>query len=136
MVQARELTFKCEFELAIMICKGTFPLFETDEMNFQILQCTAKSLKDNGKLTFTALNVLFTLFHSVKGFLASQKADGNATFDKNSFDLMTFGDYNITNVDDDPGNIKYLEYNERKGVVYFSVTNVNGLVRYGKVIVL
>ena len=41
-----------EFDLAIMICEGAFPLMETDEMNYQILQGAAKSLKDHGKLIF------------------------------------------------------------------------------------
>jgi len=66
---ARLLTFHREFELAIMICEGAFPLMETDEMNFQILQSAAKALKDNGKFIFTTLNGLFPLFHSVKEFL-------------------------------------------------------------------
>ncbi|NOU17209.1 MAG: methyltransferase domain-containing protein [Bacteroidales bacterium] len=110
---ARNLPFSNEFDLAIMICEGAFPLMETDEMNFQILQNAEKSLKDNGKLIFTTLNGLFPLFHSVKDFLASHKEDGNASYDKNSFDLMTFRDFNITSVKDDDGNSKDLECTER-----------------------
>ena len=68
---ARNLTFKNEFDLAIMLCEGAFPLMETDEMNFQILQNASKALKENGKLIFTTLNGLFPLFHSVKDFLAN-----------------------------------------------------------------
>jgi 2-polyprenyl-3-methyl-5-hydroxy-6-metoxy-1,4-benzoquinol methylase len=110
---ARDLPFTHEFDLAIMICEGAFPLMETDEMNFKILQSAAKSLKSGGKLIFTTLNGLFPVFHSVKDFLESHKEDGNATYGKNTFDLMTFRDSNTTSVEDDSGNIKNLECNER-----------------------
>jgi len=110
---ARNLPFTDEFDLAIMICEGSFPLMETDEMNYQILQNAAKSLKDKGKLIFTTLNGLFPLFHSVKDFMSSHKEDGNASNDKNSFDLMTFRDYSVTSIEDDSGDKKELECNER-----------------------
>lgn len=110
---ARNLPFKNEFDLALMICEGAFPLMETDEMNFEILRNAANSLKENGKLIFTTLNGLFPLFHSVKDFLASNKEEGNATYDNNTFDLMTFRDHNITTVEDDNGNQKDLVCNER-----------------------
>jgi 2-polyprenyl-3-methyl-5-hydroxy-6-metoxy-1,4-benzoquinol methylase len=110
---ARELPFHEEFDLAIMICEGAFPLMETDEMNFRILQNAAKALKSHGKFIFTTLNGLFPLFHSVKDFLASAKGEGNAANDNNSFDLMTFRDQNITMIEDDSGNKKELQCNER-----------------------
>lgn len=110
---ARDLPFNNEFELTLMICEGAFPLMETDEMNYRILQNAAKALKKNGKLIFTTLNGLFPLFHSVKDFLAANSDDGNATYDKNSFDLMTFRDHNITSFKDDLGNEKKIESNER-----------------------
>jgi SAM-dependent methyltransferase len=110
---ARNLPFTDEFDLAIMICEGAFPLMETDEMNYQILQNAAKSLTEKGKLIFTTLNGLFPLFHSVKDFMASHKEDGNASNDKNSFDLMTFRDYSITTFEDDSGSEKNIECNER-----------------------
>jgi 2-polyprenyl-3-methyl-5-hydroxy-6-metoxy-1,4-benzoquinol methylase len=113
MHDARNLPFANEFDAAIMLCEGAFPLMETDEMNFQILQSAAKALKENGKLIFTTLNGLFPLFHSVKDFLESHKEDGNATYDKNSFDLMTFRDINVTTFEDDAGNKKDLHCNER-----------------------
>ena len=34
---ARNLPFESEFDAAIMLCEGGFPLMETDEMNFEIL---------------------------------------------------------------------------------------------------
>jgi len=86
---------------------------ETDEMNFQILQSITKALKSKGKLIFTTLNGLFPLYHSVKDFCASTTDEGNATYKDNSFDLMTFRDYNITTFEDDFGNKKELECNER-----------------------
>ena len=96
-----------------MLCEGAFPLMETDEMNYRILENATKALKENGKFIFTTLNGLFPLFHSVKDFHAKNSGEGNAAYVKNSFDLMTFRDYNITTVEDDSGNKKTLECNER-----------------------
>ena len=110
---ARELLFLHEFDLAIMLCEGAFPLMETDDMNFQILQNAANALKPKGKLIFTTLNGLFPLFHSVKEFLASETKEGNATYYNNSFDLMTFRDHSTTHIVDDSGNKKELQCNER-----------------------
>jgi 2-polyprenyl-3-methyl-5-hydroxy-6-metoxy-1,4-benzoquinol methylase len=42
---ARSLPFTSEFDVALMICEGAFPLMETDEMNFQILENASKALK-------------------------------------------------------------------------------------------
>ncbi|MCD4766571.1 MAG: class I SAM-dependent methyltransferase [Methanosarcinales archaeon] len=110
---ARNLPFKNEFDLAIMLCEGAFSLMETDEMNYEILQSAANSLKAAGKLIFTTLNGLFPLFHSVEEFSASTTEEGNATYRSNTFDLLTFRDFNITTVEDDFGNKKELECNER-----------------------
>ena len=110
---ARNLPFSQEFDLVIMLCEGGFSLMETDEMNFQILQGAAKALKPNGKLIFTTLNGLFPLFHSVKEFYAAHTNEGNSTCGNNSFDLMTFRDHNTAYVEDDLGNKKELQCNER-----------------------
>jgi len=110
---ARNLPFFNEFDLVIMLCEGAFPLMETDEMNFQILRNAANALKSKGKLIFTTLNGLFPLFHSVKEFLDSGKKEGYVTYGNNSFDLMTFRDHNTTYVEDDFGNKKELQCNER-----------------------
>jgi 2-polyprenyl-3-methyl-5-hydroxy-6-metoxy-1,4-benzoquinol methylase len=110
---ARNLTFKNEYDLAIILCEGAFSLMETDEMNYEILRNATNSLKAAGKLIFTTLNGLFPLFHSTEEFCASATEEGSATYTKNTFDLMTFRDFNITTVEDDFGNKKELECNER-----------------------
>jgi 2-polyprenyl-3-methyl-5-hydroxy-6-metoxy-1,4-benzoquinol methylase len=122
---ARTLIFQNEFNLVIMLCEGAFPLMETDEMNFQILLNASNALKDNGKLIFTTLNGLFPLFHSVRDFLKKESKEGNATYDNNSFDLMTFRDYNTTSVTDDNGNKKELECNER----YYVPSEISWLLK-------
>jgi SAM-dependent methyltransferase len=110
---ARNLPFQEEFDLAIMLCEGGFPLMETDEMNFAILQSAAKALRPGGKFVFTTLNGLFPLFHSVKDFVDSTTREGNAVYSENTFDLMTFRDFNITTANDDDGNEIELHCNER-----------------------
>ncbi len=110
---ARNLPFRDEFHVAIMLCEGGFPLMETDEMNFEILKSAANSLKTGGKFIFTTLNGLFPLYHSVEEFCDNEKGEGNATYRSNTFDLMTFRDHNITEFTDDLGNKKTLDCNER-----------------------
>lgn len=110
---ARNLPFLNEYDLVIMLCEGAFPLMETDEMNFDILRGATQALKKRGKIIFTTLNGLFPLYHSVEAFCAAGAQDGNATYRSNTFDLMTFRDHNITEIEDDDGNKKRLECNER-----------------------
>ena len=110
---ARNLPFSGEFDMAIMLCEGGFPLMETDEMNFEILRSAAKALKKPGKFIFTTLNGLFPLYHSVEQFCDESSGEGNATYHSNTFDLMTFRDHNITEFEDDDGNKKTLNCNER-----------------------
>ncbi len=110
---ARKLPFLHQFDLVMMLCEGAFPLMETDEMNFEILLGATRALKENGKLIFTTLNGLFPLYHSVEEFCDSQKEPGNATYRSNTFDLMTFRDHNITQVEDDSGKMLKLDCNER-----------------------
>lgn len=110
---ARNLPFSEEFDAAIMLCEGGFPLMETDEMNFEILKGASKALKKNGRFIFTTLNGLFPLFHSVEKFCASQTKQGNATYGSNTFDLMTFRDHNIIELEDDSGKKKKIKTNER-----------------------
>jgi len=122
---ARSLSFNAEFDLAIMLCEGGFPLMETDEMNFKILQSAARALKPGGKLVFTTLNGLYPLFHSVKEFFASGNEGAHATYSDHSFDLMTFRDHNITHIEDDLGVKKQLDCNER----YYVPSEINWLLK-------
>lgn len=110
------MRFNNEFDQAIMLCEGAFPLMETDEMNFQILQNAANALKPGGKLIFTTLNGLFPLFHSVKDSLDSANREGNAAKNDITFDLMTFRDHNTAVFEDDNGTQKELRSNERYNV--------------------
>ena len=48
-LDAKNLPFLQEFDLAIMLCEGSFPLMEKDEMNDQILKSVAKTLKSQEK---------------------------------------------------------------------------------------
>lgn len=110
---ARNLPFENQFDVAIMLCEGGFPLMETDEMNFEILRNISTSLKYKSKFIFTTLNGLFPLFHSINSFHAENATEGNAQYNSKNFDLMTFRDYNITKVIDDSGEEKEFECNER-----------------------
>lgn len=110
---ARELPFEHEFDVAIMLCEGGFPLMETDEMNYEILRNVSQALRSPGKFIFTTLNGLFPLHHSVEEFCNANSDEGNASYRSNSFDLMTFRDHNITEIVDDNGQTVALECNER-----------------------
>ena len=70
-------------------------------------------MKKQAKFIFTTLNGLFPLYHSVTEFQSYDAKDGNAIYRSNTFDLMTFRDHNIIEFEDDSGNKKTLECNER-----------------------
>ena len=108
---ARDFNFHQKFDTAVMLCEGSFPLMETDEMNFAILRNIYNSLKPGGKLIFTTLNGLFPLFHSVRDFMEGKVANGSTK--AISFDLMTFRDYTEYTINDDNGNPRMLHCNER-----------------------
>ncbi len=122
---ARNMPFENQFDVAIMMCEGGFPLMETDEMNFEILNNVSKSLKNKSKFIFTTLNGLYPLFHSINDFHAEGVVEGNATYDSKNFDLMTFRDHNITKVVDDNGAEKVLECNER----YYVPSEISWLLK-------
>jgi SAM-dependent methyltransferase len=113
---ARNLPFDSEFDVAIMLCEGGFSLMETDEMNFEILENVTKSLKPHAKFIFTAPNGLYPLFHSLDDFYASSQEDDSSLCRSNSFDLLTFREHNTVEFEDDAGNKKTLECNERSYV--------------------
>ncbi len=95
-------------------------------MNYEILNCVTKSLKENGNFIFTTLNGLFPLYHSVENFCASATKEGNAAYRSNTFDLMTFRDRNVTEFEDDFGNKKTLECSER----YYIPSEINWLLNF------
>jgi len=109
---ARNLPFKKEFDVAIMLCEGGFPLMETDEMNFEILKNASEALADHGKFIFTTLNGLFPLFHSINEFHDREEDEG-ARYLSETFDLMTMRDRNVTTFTDDDGKERELLCNER-----------------------
>jgi hypothetical protein len=86
---------------------------ETDEMNFEILKNVTRALKDKGKFIFTTLNGLFPLYHSVEKFCGQAGEESSATYKSSTFDLMTLRDHNTAVFEDDAGNKKELECNER-----------------------
>ncbi len=110
---ARQLPFQEEFDMVIMLCEGGFPLMETDEENYQILQNAARAMRSPATFIFTTLNGLFPLFHDVKDFLTSNTSEGGATYGESRFDLMTFRDHNVTSIINDKGEKVDLTCNER-----------------------
>jgi len=120
---ARDIKFEKKFGLVLMICEGGFPLMETDEMNFMILQSAARALKDSGKLILTTLNGLFPLFHSVKDYINSNSVDGMSS--GNAFDLMTFREKSILEITDDEGHNKKIKCDER----YYVPSEIDWLLK-------
>jgi SAM-dependent methyltransferase len=120
---ATALPFGAEFDLALMLCEGAFPLMETDEKNFSILEGTGRALKPGGKLILTTLNALFPLFHSVKDFLADtwspSKEEGQ------DFDLLTFREKSILKTADDSGRSLRLECDQR----YYAPSEMTWLLK-------
>lgn len=110
---ARDLPFHDEFDAAIMLCEGGFPLMETDEMNFSILESVTRSLKEKGKFIFTTLNGLFPLYHSVQQFVSEVPGDNSTLQRSETFDLMTFRDHSVMEIEDDSGKKSTLSCSER-----------------------
>jgi len=122
---ARKLPFEGEFDVAIMLCEGGFSLMETDEMNYDILKSVTKSLKPGAKLIFSLLNALFPLYHSVDEFHAASAEEGNSVCKGNTFDMMTFRSRDTVEFEDDDGNRKTLECNER----YYAPCEITWLLK-------
>ncbi|HAR44805.1 MAG TPA: class I SAM-dependent methyltransferase, partial [Nitrospiraceae bacterium] len=85
---ARDLSFESDFDVALMICEGAFPLMETDEMNFAILAGIRKALKSPGKLILTTLSAIYPLKHSVDALINAGSTEERSS--GGNFDLMTF----------------------------------------------
>jgi 2-polyprenyl-3-methyl-5-hydroxy-6-metoxy-1,4-benzoquinol methylase len=108
---ARSLKFNSEFDVALILCEGGFPLMETDEMNFAILQGVAHALKSGGIFILTTLNAFYPLTHSLEEFMNSNTVEGKSS--KNSFNIMTLRDISTFEVKDDNGIARTLHCNER-----------------------
>ena len=108
---ARDVKFSHEFDVAIMLCEGGFPLMETDEMNFAILQGAARALKSGGTFILTTLNALFPLAHSIEEFMNSNTVEGTSS--GHVFNTMTLRDSSTFEVTDDDGQVLALQCNER-----------------------
>lgn len=70
-------------------------------------------MKQHGKFIFTTLNGLFPIHNSIEKFYASTKKEGDTACEENRFDLMTFRDQNVVTVQDDLGNERTLQTNQR-----------------------
>jgi len=120
---ARDFSFDEPFDVVIKMCEGAFPLMETDEMNFRILQNAERSLKESGKFIFTTLNVLFPLYHSVKDFVDAGSTETQS--EQNTFDLLTFRDNSTVTIVGDSGRKKTLNCNER----YYAPSEITWLLK-------
>lgn len=109
---ARNLPFENQFDVAIMICEGAFPLMETDKMNFEILKNAARALKSTGKFIFTTLNGLYRLFHP-------------SNSETERFDLMTMRSHDLFTYADDDGNEHQIVINER----YYMPSEITWLLK-------
>jgi 2-polyprenyl-3-methyl-5-hydroxy-6-metoxy-1,4-benzoquinol methylase len=119
---ARELDYAEEFDTALLICEGAFPLMETDEMNFRILQGVRRALRSPGKLILTTLNALYPLCHSVEDLLNADTPE--ARISGHIFDLLTFRMTSVLEVTDDSGVKKSLHCNER----YYAPSEISWLL--------
>ncbi len=120
---ARLLNFNKDFDVVLMLCEGGFPLMETDEMNFAILQNAAKALKSGGIFIMTTLNALFPFAQSVDKFINSSMVEGKSS--RHSFDTTTLRDISTFEITDDSGNIRTLQCNER----YYMPSEINWLLK-------
>lgn len=111
LMDACKINFTAEYDLVIMICEGAFPLMETDEKNFIILQNAGRALKPGGKFIFTTLNALYPLYHSVKDFLNNHLNEFQSM--EENFDFLTFRSLSTVELKDDSGNAKIIKCNER-----------------------
>ena len=113
-----------------MLCEGGFPLMETDEENFRILENCARALRKGGTFVFTTLNALYPLFHSVKDFL--NRNERSTSTGKLTFDWMTLREHSVLRMKDDSGKAKVLRCNER----YYMPSEISWQLRslgFGKV---
>ena len=109
---ARCLPFEAQFDAAIMLCEGAFPLMETDEMNFEILRNVTKALKPRAKFIFTTLSGLYQLFQFMDRYRQSS-GEQQAAAAGTHFDPLTMRESSILTVIDDDGNKKEVQVTDR-----------------------
>jgi 2-polyprenyl-3-methyl-5-hydroxy-6-metoxy-1,4-benzoquinol methylase len=119
---ARALPYTTEFDVALLICEGAFPLMETDDMNFRILQGVQRALHSPGKLILTTLNALYPLSHSVEELPNANAPE--ARISNSTFDILTFRMTSVLEVTDDSGVKKALTCNER----YYAPSEISWLL--------
>ena len=120
---ARALDFRGEFGLAMMICEGAFPLMETDEMNFRILEGAARALKRGGRLVLTTLNALFPVANSVQEFEKTNLVEAESR--DHRFDLLTFRMRSKFKTTDQHGREIDLDCDER----YYAPSEITWLLK-------
>lgn len=104
---ARHLPFESQYDVAIMLCDGAFPLMKTDQKNFDILRSVTKALKRPGKLILTSLCGLYPLFRMCD---RGQEAGRG---EKSHFDFITMREHRVLRYIDDEGNEQQITANER-----------------------
>jgi cyclopropane fatty-acyl-phospholipid synthase-like methyltransferase len=122
-IDARSLKFENEYDVVLIVCEGGFPLMETDEMNFAILQGAARALKSGGTFILTTLNALFPLAHSIEEFMNTNTIEGASS--GHNFDRVTLRDISTFKVTDDDGQVRTLHCNER----YYMPSEITWLMK-------
>jgi hypothetical protein len=97
--------------LAVQLCEGAFPLMETDEMNFGILEGAARALVPGGKMILTTLNGLYPLIHAVGKFENQNLEDAESS--GHHFDPLTFRMRSTLRTYDHHGRTLDLDCDER-----------------------
>jgi 2-polyprenyl-3-methyl-5-hydroxy-6-metoxy-1,4-benzoquinol methylase len=120
---ARSLKFENEYDVVLILCEGGFPLMETDEMNFAILQGASRALKSGGTLILTTLNALFPLAHSIEEFMKSNAVEGTSS--GHAFDMTTLRDRSTFEFADDVGQVLTIHCNER----YYMPSEITWLMK-------
>lgn len=122
---ARNLPFTGQFDVAIMLCEGAFPLMETDEENEAILSSVAKALKDTGKFIFTTLNGLYPLRHSLDDFHETAGEGVSETWSSKGFDVLTMRDHSRVRFIDDTMETHTITSNER----YYIPSEISAMLK-------
>ncbi len=90
---AKDLRYKDQYDVVLLIFDSPFSIMEDDEENFLILRNATRALKNNGLLIFTYHNALFPLFNEIPDFeeqkLTNKEFDEFSFYHRFRFDLAT-----------------------------------------------